>query len=26
VSNLCYGEDGPPCLVKLRVKATTPAP
>jgi hypothetical protein len=20
VSNLCYGEDGPPCLVKLRVK------
>ena len=20
VSNLCYGEDGPPCLVKLQVK------
>jgi hypothetical protein len=20
VSNLCYGEDGPPCLVKLEVK------
>jgi hypothetical protein len=31
VSNLCYGEDGPPCLVKLRVKpdhnlAPAPAP
>jgi hypothetical protein len=31
VSNLCYGEDGPPCLVKLQVKpdhhlATSPAP
>ncbi len=31
VSNLCYGEDGPPCLVKLLVKAdhhlaTSPAP
>jgi hypothetical protein len=30
VSNLCYGEDGPPCLVKLQVKpdhnlATPPA-
>jgi hypothetical protein len=30
VSNLCYGEDGPPCLVKLQVKpdhhlATSPA-
>jgi hypothetical protein len=22
VSNLCYGEDGPPCLVNLKVKAT----
>ena len=31
VSNLCYGEDGPPCLVKLQVKpdhhlATSPPP
>jgi hypothetical protein len=31
VSNLCYGEDGPPCLVKLQVKpdhhlATSPSP
>lgn len=31
VSNLCYGEDGPPCLVKLQVKpdhhlAMPPAP
>jgi hypothetical protein len=31
VSNLCYGEDGPPCLVNLQVKpdhhlATSPAP
>lgn len=25
VSNLCYGEDGPPCLVTLKVKPTTPA-
>jgi hypothetical protein len=26
VSNLCYGDDGPPCLVKLLVKpATRPA-
>jgi hypothetical protein len=21
VSNLCYGEDGPPCLVNLKVNA-----
>ena len=28
ISNLCYGEDGPPCLVKLQVKpsATAGAP
>jgi hypothetical protein len=30
VSNLCYGEDGPPCLVKLLVKpdhrVAAPAP
>jgi hypothetical protein len=31
VSNLCYGDGGPPCLVKLQVKpdhhlATSPAP
>jgi hypothetical protein len=30
ISNLCYGEDGPPCLVKLQVKpnatAGVPAP
>jgi|SRR5208337_257854 len=31
LSNLCYGEDGPPCLVKLQVKpdhhlAQPPAP
>jgi hypothetical protein len=25
VSNLCYGEDGPPCLVNLKVKASAPA-
>jgi hypothetical protein len=25
VSNLCYGEDGPPCLVNLKVKPTAPA-
>ena len=25
VSNLCYGEDGPPCLVNLKVKPSAPA-
>ena len=26
VSNLCYGEDGPPCLVNLKVKPSAKAP
>jgi hypothetical protein len=25
VSNLCYGEDGPPCLVNLKVKPSAKA-
>jgi hypothetical protein len=25
VSNLCYGDDGPPCLVRLLVKPATPS-
>ena len=25
VSNLCYGEDGPPCLVNLKVKPSASA-
>jgi len=26
VSNLCYGDGGPPCLVKLKVKPEHPSP
>jgi hypothetical protein len=26
VSNLCYGDDGPPCLVRLHVKPEHPSP